>query len=99
MQVFCERFLRFLAGEDPDSVVCDCSRSGPGVADEVRNPDTPIAVPEQVQTRSLRDYRLQPLYPFQMPDLILRQAPRPAANRVKRRLRNWTENVPQLRES
>ena len=59
MQVFCERFLRFLAGEDPDSVVCDCSRGGPGVADEVRNPDTPVAVPEQVQTRSLRNYRLQ----------------------------------------
>ena len=57
MQVFCERFLRFLAGEDPDSVVCDCSRGGPGVPDEVRNPDTPVAVPEQVQTRSLRDYR------------------------------------------
>ena len=55
MQGFCERFLRFLAGEDPDSAVCDCPRGGPRVPDEVRNPNTPVAVPEQVQAGSLRN--------------------------------------------
>ena len=64
MQGFCERFLRFLAGEDPELVVCDCSRGGPGVADEIRNSDTSVAVPKQMQARKLGDHRLQPLYPF-----------------------------------
>ena len=53
MQVFCERFLRFLAGENPDLVACDCSRGSPGVADEVRDSDPAEAVSKQMQARHL----------------------------------------------
>jgi hypothetical protein len=53
MQEVCERFLRFLIGEDPELAVCDCSRGDPGVADEVRNPDTSIAIAKQMQARHL----------------------------------------------
>ena len=53
MQGFCERFLRFLAGEDPDSAVCDCSSGSPGITNEIRDSDAAVAVSKQMQTRHL----------------------------------------------
>ena len=53
MQGFCERFLRFLVGEDPDLAVCDCSCGGPGVPDEVRDPNAAVTVSKQMQARRL----------------------------------------------
>jgi hypothetical protein len=51
--------------EDPDSAAfdhCPCCR--PGIADQVRNPDTTVAVSQKVKSRKLSDHRLEPLYPF-----------------------------------
>ena len=67
MQVLCERFLRFMAGEDEDpgsDGLEDLSGGRPGIADQVGDSDAAIAVPEQMQPRNLGDHRLQPLYPF-----------------------------------
>ena len=51
--MFCERFVRYLAGGDPDLVVCNCSSGGPGVTDEVRDSDAAITVAKQMQARVL----------------------------------------------
>ena len=98
MQGVCERFLRFLVGEDPDLVVCDCSRGGTGVADEVGGADAAIAVAEQVQARGLVNQAVEFGDAFEVADLVLRQAARPAADGLERGLGNWTEDVTKLRE-
>jgi len=67
MQVLCDRFFRFMAGELPvPGSTCqgDCPCCRPGVPDQIRNPNPAITVSKQVQPRDLGDHRLQPLYPL-----------------------------------
>ena len=76
MQVFCERFLRFLAGEDPDSIVCDCSRGGPSVPDEVRDPNATVGIPEESEHRIAANLKVEFDHTVQMVYLVLWKAAR-----------------------
>ena len=72
MQGVCERFLRFLVGENPDLVVCDCSGGGGGVADEIGDSDAPVAVAEQMHALDSLNETLKFVDAVEVTDFVLR---------------------------